>query len=44
MCHRSIFLARIMIEGEVRQVQLCKFTTTEGSLEPLSFRHAIADD
>jgi len=34
MCQRRVLLARI--EGEVRQVQFCKWTTTiEGSLKPL---------
>jgi len=34
MCQRRVLLARI--KGEVRQVQVCKWTTTiEGSLEPL---------
>ena len=34
MCQRRVLLARI--KGKVRQVQVCKWTTTiEGSLEPL---------
>jgi hypothetical protein len=34
MCQRRVLWARI--KGEVRQVQVCKWTTTiQGSLEPL---------